>query len=340
MDSISQEQLRAIIFYEWRRGTNASTTAKNIQDAFSENVVSHRTVQRWFNRFKSGNTSLEDKERSGRPSTIDDDALLRCIKEKPEASTHELARELGCTQPSIVNHLHHLGFRKVLAQWIPHRLTDDNKNCRVTICQSLLLRHNRKEFLEDLVTGDESWVLYDNGTRLAYWLPVGEKPPQQPKFDPHSRKILLCCFWDAKGMLYYNFLPVGKTISATRYIENLQELAKAIKEKRPRRATVHLLHDNARPHVAKETHKTITELHWNTVPHPPYSPDIAPSDYHLFRHLKSYLRNKTFKNVDDLRRDISNFFESQPPQFWVKGINELPNRWSRVVETDGEYIID
>ena len=199
--------------------------------------------------------NLDDEERSGRPRTVDDDDILSFIKENPEATTRELALALNCTHPTIVHRLQELGYRKVLSRWIPHLLTDDNMQCRVTICQSLLLRPHRKEFLEDLVTGDESWVLYDSNKRRAVWLPRDAEPPVQLHSDLHPRKILLCCWWDAKGMLYFELLPQGKTVNAIRYTDQLQKLSEAIQEKRPRRASVHLLHDNASAHVAKVTQK-------------------------------------------------------------------------------------
>jgi transposase len=68
-------------------------------------------------------------------------------------------------------------------------------------------------------------------------------------------------------------------------------LAAAIQKKRRRKTQVCLLHDNARPHVASVTRQQLEELSWTTVFHPPYSPDLAPSDLHLFRSLKNYLRN-------------------------------------------------
>jgi transposase len=52
-----------------------------------------------------------------------------------------------------------------------------------------------------------------------------------------------------------------------------------------------LLHDNARLHVASITRQQLEKLSWTTVPHPPYSPDLAPSDLHLFHSLKNYMRN-------------------------------------------------
>lgn len=338
--SVSQEQIRVIAFYEWRRGTGATATARNINAALGENTTSTRTVQRWFVRFAEGETIFETKPRSGRPHVVEDSVVLAAVKEDPEASTHSLARRLGCTHSTVRTRLQALGYRKVLTRWIPHALTDGMRYTRVSICQSLLLRSHRKEFLEDLITGDESWILHDSNAHRAVWLPRGEDPPTQARSDLHPRKFLLCCFWDSRGMLYFELLPQGCTVTGIVHASQLQKLAEVIREKRPRRASVHLLHDNARPHVAKETRAKLEELGWDTVPHPPYSPDIAPSDYHLFRPLKASLAKKKFAKVDDVVRAVSDFFDSQSAQFWEKGIADLPSRWTTVVANDGDYIVD
>uniref|UniRef100_A0A8R1I0Y3 Uncharacterized protein n=1 Tax=Caenorhabditis japonica TaxID=281687 RepID=A0A8R1I0Y3_CAEJA len=99
---------------------------------------------------------------------------------------------------------------------------------RVTACQFLLLTPQRKEFLADLVTGDESWKLYNNDTQRAVWIPPGEEPPVQPKANHHEKKCLLSCFWDAKGMLYYELLPQGRTVNDTTYSNQLALLAFAL----------------------------------------------------------------------------------------------------------------
>lgn len=336
---ISEHQLRTILYYEWRQNNNASRATANINNAFGEGTVSRWTVNRWFDRFAAGDTSLQDNERSGRPSSIDNDELQSAIKANPEATTRELGTILGCSNTTIADHLHDLGYRKVQSRWIPHRLTDSHKQVRVNICESLLFQPYRKEFLKDLVTGDESWILYDNDARHAVWLPRDAEPPTQPKPNPHQRKHLLSVWWDAKGPIYYELLPAGKTVTATVYIDQLQKLADAIREKRPRRSIVYLLHDNARPHVASDTRQKIAELGWHPVAHPPYSPDLAPSDYHLFRPLKLHLREKKFDKYDDLKTAVDNFFASQSPEFWAKGINDLPNRWAKVMGLNGEYIV-
>ena len=97
---------------------------------------------------------------------------------------------------------------------------------------------------------------------------------------------MLCILWDQKGLIYYELLKLGDSIPGDQYRLQLIRLSRALREKRPeyeqRHDKVILLHDNAWPHVAKVVKKYLKMLKWDVLPHP-YSPDIAPSDYWLFR---------------------------------------------------------
>ncbi|EYC11313.1 hypothetical protein Y032_0051g2135 [Ancylostoma ceylanicum] len=126
--------------------------------------------------------------------------------------------------------------------------------------------------------------------------------------------------------MYYELLSQRHTVTGTVYADQLKKLADAVRERRPRRASVHLLHDDARPHVAKETRDKLDELGWDTVPHPHFSPDIAPSDYHLSHPLDAFLAKKKFTKIGDVGRTVNIFFDSQSPQFWEQGIAGLPIR--------------
>ena len=141
-------------------------------------------------------------------------------------------------------------------------------------------------------------------------------------------------------MLYFELLPTGTTVTAAVYTAQLQKLAKAIREKRPKRDHVCLLHDNARPHVAKMTCQAISTLGWEVVPHAAYSPDLAPSDFHLFRPLKHYLREKKFDDLSRLKTEMTTFFDLQSPEFWRRGIEQLPDGWGHVIDNNGHYIVN
>ena len=72
-------------------------------------------------------------------------------------------------------------------------------------------------------------------------------------------------------------------------------LERSIRNKRKRAQTsVSFLQDNAHPHVVARSMDTIQKLKWNVLPHPPYSPDLAPSDYHLFGPPKGASGRKKF----------------------------------------------
>ena len=59
--------------------------------------------------------------------------------------------------------------------------------------------------------------------------------------------------------------------------------------------------DNARPHTARITSQKVEELGWEKIPHPPYSPDLAASDYHLFRSLQNHLKETAFATPEEVK---------------------------------------
>jgi hypothetical protein len=79
--------------------------------------------------------------------------------------------------------------------------------------------------------------------------------------------------------------------------------------------------------------EVISPLEWELLPHSPYSPDVAPSDYHLLLAMDNYMRNRQLKTRDA----VAQFFESQDTNFYKHGIYGLVRRWEKVVEADGGY---
>ena len=121
------------------------------------------------------------------------------------------------------------------------------------------------------------------------------------------------------------------------------KLDKEIEEKRPELATrkgVIFHQDNARPHTSLVTRKRLLELGWEVMPHPPYSSDLTPSDYQLFRTLHNHLNGKAFDSNKAVKNELIQFFASKNQTFYESGIIKLTKRWQKVIEQNGQYIID
>jgi histone-lysine N-methyltransferase SETMAR len=136
-------------------------------------------------------------------------------------------------------------------------------------------------FLKGIVTGDKNWIVYNNVERTRSRGRQDERPLSTPKAELHQMKVMLCIWWDWKGILHYDLLLRNQTVNSDVYCSQLDRLKAAIDQKRPElvnRKGVVFHHDNARPHVSLATRQKLMQLGWDVLPHPPYSSDLAPSD--------------------------------------------------------------
>jgi histone-lysine N-methyltransferase SETMAR len=88
------------------------------------------------------------------------------------------------------------------------------------------------------------------------------------------------------------------------------------------------------------TQQKIKELNWEILDHPPYSPDLAPSDYHLFRSFQNHLNDKKFERFEEVNDAILAYFESKPRSFYKARTEKLATRLETVIASNGNYIID
>jgi [histone H3]-lysine36 N-dimethyltransferase SETMAR len=335
--NISRREIRVLLLHEFRLGHKASEAANKICSTMGPDVLSIRTAQLWFDRFRNGNYELDDQPRSGRPLEVDIDQLKQLVEQDPRLTTRCLAEQLGCSHTTVEKHLADLGKRWKYGVWIPHELSSYQLQSRVDICMDLITSHRNNQWLRNLITGDEKWVLYVNHTHRRQWLSSGEAGVATPRMDLHPKKVMLSVWWGVRGIVYWELLPNGCTITSDLYCQQLDRLAQKLKGKQDR---VYFLHDNARPHVAKSTREKLLQLGWITIPHPAYSPDLAPTDYHLFRSLSNYMREKKFPDENDLKLNLENFFNNKSLDFYERGIVSLPDRWRQVIDSDGAYIVE
>ncbi|GFO47303.1 histone-lysine N-methyltransferase SETMAR [Plakobranchus ocellatus] len=107
--------------------------------------------------------------------------------------------------------------------------------------------------------------------------------------------------------------------------ETLDRLRHAVRRKRPGllRSGVVLQHVNATPHTAKCTKEWPECYRWDIISPPAHSPDLAPSDFHLFGPLKCHLVGKKFEDEDELIGEVSDWFSKLDANFFTQDIYSL-----------------
>jgi hypothetical protein len=99
-----------------------------------------------------------------------------------------------------------------------------------------------------------------------------------------------------------------------------------------------MIHDNARPHTAAAMQHLIVTFAWEQFDHPSYSPDIVPSDFYLFLHLKSFLADQQFHKANEVKEAITTCFASQVASFYDEGTQKLVQLYDKCLNNGGNYV--
>ena len=343
-------EYRSVIKFLILEGNSPQDIHHRMITVYNDDAPSYATVKRWAIEFKSGRKSLGDDPRSGRPASSVNKENIEAVKALIHKDRRIKFREIhaltGLADPQIKEIIHeHLNMSKLSARWIPRILTKENKRLRLETSDRILELYNAdpENFLACCVTGDETWIHHfdpESKEESMMWTASGQAPPVKARRLKSAGKIMLTVFWDAAGALLLDFLPHKETVNAVYYADLLSRLREAIKEKRRGMLTrgVMLLHDNAPVHTAHNAQAALKTLHFTQLEHPPYSPDLAPSDFHLFPHLKKHLRGTHYSTDDALKKAVEKWFNSQPVSFFKSGIEALSARCLKCILLDGDYV--
>ena len=111
-------------------------------------------------------------------------------------------------------------------------------------------------------------------------------------------------FFYFEGVVHYELLPQGRTVSKEYYLEVMQRLHEAVRKKRPvtwQENRWMLQHDNAPSHSLFLVRDFLAKRATTVLPQPPYSPDLAPADFFLFPKLKSTLKGRRFESIEAIK---------------------------------------
>ena len=136
--------------------------------------------------------------KSGRSSDCNEKAIRGPLSKMHEKVLRNLQRLWGFQ----------IGMVNCYDVWVPHILTEKHLLTRVTACISLLSRHNEHSFLNRIVTWDQKWISYNNVVWERSWSLQSEPFQTVKKVTLYPKKDMLYIWWDCRGPIYYELLPM------------------------------------------------------------------------------------------------------------------------------------
>ncbi len=210
-------------------------TYELLQKAYGEECVSRATTFLWFGKFRDDREDVHYNERAGCPRTSQTDdniAAVRTALQHDRRSTVRLLEEQLHINQEMIRHIitEDLG-EKICARFMSHALMAEQKGDHM-VCEDLLAAHHRNPaLLTTIVTGDELWrFAYDPTTKRqsAKWTSQGSPRPQKLRWQKLCMKTMLIVFFDSRGMIHIEFVPLGQTVNTDFCKRVLDQLLKQI----------------------------------------------------------------------------------------------------------------
>ena len=273
--------------------------------------LKYATVCKWVHRFNDGRESIENDPRMGWPVSVLTEknvATVKTLIEEHACYTVQEIEELNGIHSSRLNVLNilrkRLGLRKICTRWVPHLLSDEQKQSRVRLASQDIEKYDKCDprRFEEIVTGDETWIYHfqpDSKAKNKAWVSSeGDRPVIVCRCKT-SNHMLYAIFFDSKGPVLQ--IPVPKVVlSLESFTEKVFLLNLLISIRNadcaPVSAASNYFHDNALAHKSATAQEYLKESWLDVLDHPPYSPDLFPCDFWLFPRLKEMLAGHCFES--------------------------------------------
>jgi len=314
-----------------------------LQHAYKGKAPSVSSVRKWALRFRNGCESVLDSPRPGRPPKSEGLAgkILDQLDVQPFASLRVLADSLDVPRETLRQSLiNDLGYSKYKSRWIPHKLSEGQKSERVEISQIMLRQLKNKRHI-DFVTADES-IVYHEHYQDGQWAESPGDVTGRVIQALTPKKTMIIVMWGIRGFHIVEYLPAGEKFTgdyAAALVGRFDSAMRTVRGKTGARGMA--LHwDNARSHRSAKAVEAIREVGMIQMPHPPYSPDISPTDFFLFGEIKRQLKGKTFRDSNELLAGIAAITDSINRETREKVFENWIRRLEYVIGSGGEYVVN
>jgi hypothetical protein len=161
-EMVDFKEQRICIKFCFKLKKTAAETHRMLKEAFGDNAMSQSKTCLWYKRFKDGRTSVNDDERSGRPSTTSENIakVREAILADHRRTIHDVCEIVGLSYGTVQRILSDdLNMRRIAAKFVPRLLSNDQKEHRVVVCRELKDQaRDDPDFISKVITGGESWV--------------------------------------------------------------------------------------------------------------------------------------------------------------------------------------
>jgi len=332
-----------------RNNYKSTTIHELLVEAWGEEaVVGVRRIQAIAKEFSEGREGIKRQAGSGRPRTSTSpenvEIVRQLIEDNNTLSCPEIEAMTGIEERSVQRILTKSLHKKSLYyRWVPHALTEHNKENRVECAREILRTLDRRLMKEKLIVLDEKWV-YLRSVRpkecQRAWVDGAGDRPQQARRTIIDRKVMVIVASNySKSFSYIEVLHDGGSINADRYLVFLQNMFTALERHlQLPHWELHLQHDNARPHVAIIVRNWLAAERINLLEQPPYSPDFNLMDRYLFRNYEVYRSGVDFDNSNDVEANINDFITNLTANKLQKEFQQLKIHLANVIEAAGDYV--
>ena len=186
--------------------------------------------------------------------------------------------------------------------------------------------------IDALVTCDESWIYCsdpETKRQSSQWKHAGSPRPKKARQSKSTHKLLMIpffFFFGSTGMIYMHWIPTGQTVNKEYYVEVLREFRKRFLGKWPtlfKSAQWHFQQDNAPVHNSILVTDYLTKIGIKTVPHRPYSQDVALCDFCLFPKLKEKLRGCHYETIEEMKKAMTKVIDTLPQKDFHGALPEV-----------------
>ena len=295
----------------------------DLQNVYGNDALKYGTVCKWVCRFNDGWESIEN--RVGRPVSVLTEKNVATVKTLIEEDAHYTVQEIeelsGIHSSSVLKILRErLGLSKICAHWVPHLLTDEQKQSLVRLASQVIEKYDKCDprRLEEKVTGDETWIFYFQLIlRLRLKIRFGfHLRATDLSLGAVAKYQIACCmrYFFIRKFQSFKFQSRKVVLSLESFTEKVFLLNLLISIRNADR-----------------------ESGVDVLDHPPYSPDPSPCDFWLFPRLKEMLAGHRFESRCGIGSAVYQCLQHIPKEDYRAVFRKWVDQSKMCVEADGSY---